>query len=295
MFTTPFRPAPRRTRLPVSTGLGALLVLLVSTIPVTHAADKSAKDEGIYTLAVFPHLATGHIENIYARVAERFSRALGRPVRFRTKPTFADFTAELRRESYDIALIQPFDYVLAHDKHNYLPLARRGEPLSGQIAVMPDSEFKTLADLKRKTIALPPEDSAVSHLVRFSLLKVGINPDTDVALKHHRSHDSCLQQLLIGEVQACGTAAYPLRFFEDKWGVKFRVLASTDTIPHTLFVVHRRVPSEHRDKLLQEILSWSETEDGRELLKYGALKPFLPATDKEYGIVREYFKLVQRK
>lgn len=243
---------------------------------------------GAYQLGVFPHLSAGQIENIYAPMAVDFSKVLGRSVTLKTKSSFEDFMNELDKQAYDIAFVQPFDYVWAHDKHGYLPLARFGEPLHGVIVVKTSSPLHTLHDLKGKKVGLPPEVAAVSHLTKMALLEAKIHPQTDTALQYYKGHDSCLQQLLIGNIDACGTAAYPLRFFENKWQVKFKVLAQTPSIPHSLFIAHPRVSKEERDAILKTILSWDETDAGRKLLEKGEFMPFAAANDAEYMPVRIY-------
>lgn len=249
----------------------------------------------VYVFGVFPHLSMGQLEKIYAPIAEDFERALGRKVVFRSKSNFEQFTAELRQRAYDVALVQPFDYVVAHDDYGYLPLARRGETLAAQLMVRPDSPLKSLRDLRGKKIGVPPDTSAISHLVKLALARAGVHPDRDVAIRHFRTHDSCLQQLVIGSIDSCGSASYPVRFFKSKWKVDLRVLGETSAIPHALFVVHERVPPDERQILLKTILSWPQSDRGRALLEHGSLKPFVVATDEEYDIVRNYSRQIHGK
>ena len=274
---------------PILMGMLLILACFASPSRLVRAAEPG------YQLGVFPHLAAGQIENMFGPIAADFSKALGRPVALKTKPSFEDFMGELDRQVYDIAFVQPFDYVWAHDKHGYIPLARRGEPLVGLIVVKADSPLQSLQELKGKKIGLPPEVAAVSHLTKMALLEAKIDPRTDTKLQYYKAHDSCLQQLLIGEIDACGTAAYPLRFFENKWKVKFRVIAETPTISHALFIVHPRVSKQEREVILKTILSWSATESGKQLLEKGGLKPFIAVTDAEYDSVRVYTRKIQKK
>ena len=267
----------------------SFIVLLASSRHFAHA------EESGYQLGVFPHLAAGQIENMFGPMAADLSKALGRPVILKTKSSFEAFMSELDKQVYDIAFVQPFDYVWAHDKYGYIPLARRDEPLVGLIVVKPESPLQSLQELKGKKIGLPPEVAAVSHLTKMALLEAKINPRTDIKVQYYKAHDSCLQQLLIGEIDACGTAAYPMRFFENKWKVKFRVIAETPTISHSLFIVHPRVSKQERDVILKIILSWGKTEFGKQLLEKNNLKPFIPVTDVEYNAVRAYSRKIQKE
>ena len=269
-------------------------LLLLSVFLMGASLYVRAEDNG-YQFGVFPHLAAGQIETMFGPMAIEFSKALDRPVNLKTKPSFEAFMGELDKQAYDIAFVQPFDYVWAHDKHGYIPLARRGEPLAGLIVVKTDSPLHSLHELKGKKVGLPPEVAAVSHLTKMALLQAKLDPDTDTTLQYYKAHDSCLQQLLIGEVDACGTAAFPLRFFENKRNMKFRVLAETQAISHSLFIVHPRVSKKEREVLRKTILSWAQTDSGKELLAKGELKPFVTVTDAEYNVVRAYTRAMQKK
>lgn len=268
---------------------------LALTLCLLGAGPSWAADEAKapYVFGVFPHLSMGQLEKVYAPIAQDFERALGRDVVFRTKSNFEQFTAELRQRSYDIALVQPFDYVVAHDQHGYLPLARRGETLAAQFMVRPDSKLKSMLDLRGKKVGVPPETAAISHLVKLALARAGVRPGHDVDIRHFRTHESCLQQLMIGAIDSCASAPYPVRFFKSRWKADLRVLSETFVIPHALFVVHKRVPPKERQILLETILSWPETEQGRALLAQGALTPFVVATDGEYDIVRDYSRQIK--
>ena len=127
-------------------------------------------------------------------------------------------------------------------------------------------------------------------MLRAHLHQNDFTPGEDVQLSYHRSHVSCMQQVIIGASDACGTAAPALRFFMHKMGVEMDIITKTTEIPHTLFAVHPRVPEKDREKLLEKILSWGESEKGRKMLKAGKLKPFIKIEDKDYDIVREMAK-----
>jgi phosphonate transport system substrate-binding protein len=250
------------------------------------AADKP------YEFGVFPHLPLAKIRELYEPVAADFESKLGRQVWLSSKADYATFRAALAKEAYDIAFVQPFDYVDAHDRHGYLPLARRASDLEALILVRRDSPLKTLRDLKGKVVANPPVEAAVSYLTTMALRDAGIDPTSGVTRDYSKSHFTCMQSVLIGTADACGTALQALLHFErDKqMSSRFRVLYKTVPIPHTLFVVHGRVPKADRDILLRTILGWSKTEVGRKIIEDGQFFPFVEAHDDEYDVVRKYVR-----
>jgi ABC-type phosphate/phosphonate transport system substrate-binding protein len=108
----------------------------------------------------------------------------------------------------------------------------------------------------------------------------------DVKFLYQRNHDACLQQVLVGHAVICGTAQAVLRSFERRKKVRFHVVGETLGIPHILFAVHTRVPKSDRQIILQTILGWGKSDDGKRFLKMAGLKPFKPALNSDYDIVR---------
>jgi phosphonate transport system substrate-binding protein len=268
------------------------LVFAFSAPISAMAAEPQAKAEDL-TLAVFPHLPPRELEKVYAPIAARFGAALGKTVHFRSSSSYQKFVDKLDQTEPDIVFVQPFDYVRIADRYGYIPLATRAEPLETIVVVPQDSDMNSLASLKGKQVALPPSVAAVSLLLKAQLNESGMVPGKDVKLSHFRSHVSCMQQVVIGAADACGTAAPALRFFMHKMNTQLKIIAKTRSIPHTLFAVHPRVPEQEREKILQAILALSETEEGRALLKRGKLKPFIPINDSDYDEVRAFKALMK--
>lgn len=269
------------------------VIFFVLFIAIFHNCRASSAEKikpAAYTLGVFPHLSSGQIEKLFAPLAAHLTHELGRTVRLRTKPTFADFTAELSRQTYDIAFVQPFDYVAARDKYGYVPLARRIGQLAGVLVVLPDSPLHTLQDLKGKRVGLPPRVAAVSYLTRKAIIDAGMDPHKDVTLEYFKAHDACLNQLMLHKVDVCGSAAHPIRFYENKWHVSFRTLAITKTLPPALFMAQKRIPPGARKAIQRAILSWQKTRQGRTMLQGNGFTLFQTTNDAEYKIMRKYVK-----
>lgn len=243
-----------------------------------------------YLMGVFPHLPPRDLEKVFSPMAADLGKAVKKRVMLRSSTTYEKFMQNLDQQIYDIAFVQPFDYVRIADKYGYRPLATRKIKLSALLASKPDSPIKSIQDLRGKIIALPPKVAAVSHLMNGLLRANGMQPGKDVTLTYHRSHLSCMQQILIGEADACGTAAPALRFFQHKMNVQLKIVARSQKIPHTPFVIHPRVPAAERKIIQQRILSWGKTEASKKMLARGKLDPFIKVSDAEYDVVRKLAK-----
>jgi len=246
-----------------------------------------AKEEQ-YSLGIFPHMPLSKLLTVYGPIADDFSNQLNHNVIALTKPTFNAYARELEKEAYDIALIQPFDYPMAY-KHGYLPLARRDLDLTAIIIVKNNSSIDDIKMLKNKTIANPAPKAAVSLMTQKSLKLAGINPETDITTIYTGNHFSCMQNVLIGKADACGTARQALINWQGfKIKKRFKIIHETQPLPHALFVVHKRIPEASRKTIKESILSWPQRDEGKKILKKGNLVPFTEALDNDYDIIRNF-------
>ncbi len=259
-------------------------------LPLAAAAQRP-----VLTMGVFPHMPMNRLYQLYQPAALDISRAIGYDIRLMTRKNFAGFRQQIASAHYDIALIQPFDYPLAA-RRGYLPLARRNVPLTAVIVVPRDSPITRLDQLRGKTLVNPPPSAAVTIMTRRALIRQGFRPGRDIRIIHTRNHFSCMQHILVGKADACGTARQALAHWQ-KFNLhkRLRIIFETKPVPHALFVVHRRVPATVRRKILAAIVSWPDRPEGRRILARGPLKAFTPAYDREYDIIRRYLKAVGRQ
>ncbi|MGD8592623.1 MAG: phosphate/phosphite/phosphonate ABC transporter substrate-binding protein [Gammaproteobacteria bacterium] len=245
-------------------------------------------DAGYYSFGVFPYLSTRDTAITYGPVNADFNQALSHEIRLRTSSSFEKFSEKLAEEYYDIALIQPFDYLPAVEQYNYEPLARVDEPLVTVFVVKNDSPFKNLDDLRGQRIAFPPKPAANSLLGLRALRKAGLIPGKDIYIDYMPSHGACMHQVIISAASACVTGPPIVKIFNERMNAQVHVLAETEAIPHILFVAHERVPLKDRIKLQQLITSWHTTEHGKNLLHHLGFPKFTKTKRSDYEIMRQY-------
>lgn len=263
------------------------VLLFICSLNISTAKDvEQGEVKSHYLMGVFPYLAPRELEKMYSPIAANFSKTINKNILFRTSSTYKKFMKNLDKQMYDIVFVQPFDYVEIADKYGFRPLVARNKPLPAILVVKPDSPFKNVSDLRGKTISLPPAVAAMSYLIKDYLKNNGIDPAKDVTIVHHRSHASCMRSVLLEEAQACGTAKPALRFFQAKMKVKLNKIAKTKGIPSTLFAIHPRISETDRKKLLKQISTWPNTNEGKALLKATKVEKFVPIENKAYDGVR---------
>jgi len=258
------------------------IVLFLITLPVMSIEIGKA-----YLFGVFPHVPKSKLFDMYSPVAKDFQQKLQRKVSVHTKSSYAEFESTLAAEIYDFALIQPFNYPEAHDKYNYLPLARRSDMLSALLIVKKDSVYQKLQDLKGKLIASTAKTAAVSRLIEAEMISAGYDPDKDFSRVFKSNHFSCIQTVLIGMAEACSTSHRALdHYYQVKLKDRFRIIHESKKIPHVLYIVHKRVPEKDRNILRMTILNWQNTLTGKKILTQSKMSYFSEALDEEYNILR---------
>ncbi len=246
------------------------------------------------SLGVFPFLSAQRLESIFAPIAAELSKATDCDFHYNSAGSYRSFMDKLKKRKYDVAYVQPFDYVRVAVPHGYLPLAARDSQLKATLVARQEKAIETLEDLKGATIALPPKVAAVSYLTRAALQNDGIDPDKDVKLVYTKNHGSCLQQVLIGKADACATVDTVANMFEQNNNIKLKWVAQTPSVPQALFVVRDDAPPEQREQLLQAFLTMPLTPAGFRLFRNPeSSRLFRKIEDEEYDIVRRYWRRFQ--
>jgi ABC-type phosphate/phosphonate transport system substrate-binding protein len=71
-------------------------------------------------------------------------------------------------------------------------------------------------------------------------------------------------------------------------GKELRVIAESDPLPGVLFMTHRRVAADKRERLRQEIASWPQSAEGRRLLQSLGFGDFGPVDKSAYEALTPY-------
>lgn len=269
--------------------VSVLMALTLTVLSLTSAPLRSAgagEPGDACRFGVFPYLPVLSIDQIFGPMAASFAQDIGRPVYLKTKSTFEKFADELVRQTYDIVLLHPFFYVDVANGNGYRPLARVNDQLTAVVMIGAEQPWRGWHDLAGRVLALPPELSAVSEMVKTALIDAGLKPEVDVILRYYGTKMGCLQAVVTGSADACAVPRFALAQVGPIAELKLKVMTETEPISHLVIAVHSRVPETARAKLLADILSWPHTERGQAILAAGAWPGFVVARDGDYDEVR---------
>ena len=98
--------------------------------------------------------------------------------------------------------------------------------------------------------------------------------------------------LLVGKADACSTTTPVLHHWHETQlkKKKLHAIHQSDSVPHTVYMVHQRVPEHDKEKIKQAILSWDKRPEGKMILKIFNVSSFVEAKDSDYDVIRNYWK-----
>ena len=247
------------------------------------------------SFGVFPFLAASHLADGFAPLIAQLQFQIRQSIQFRSTRNYRAFMELLEQEALDIAYVQPFDYVRIAEPRGYQCLAHRPGNLFARIVVTARSSTKKLEDLRGKVLGLPPEVAAISYVSRAMIRDLGLDRgDHPIELQSFRTHDSCLQQLLVGNIDACSVGDSAARNFEARMDLELKTIAETPAIPPSVIVGHSRLGDKELKRIQRILHQMKQAPATRAILGLGDSETLTPATDDEYDPVRQIWIALEK-
>lgn len=196
----------------------------------------------------------------------------------------------------DFALIPPFAYILANQKHGsealLTSLNKNNEPGYYSILVVRnDARIEKVEDLKGKKIAFVDPSSTSGYIFpAVILMDSGLDIEKDIKYQFAGGHDKALQLLVNSDVDAIGTYENAFKKFSKEFPKiekKVRVLEKSDLIPGVTLTVSSKLDDDTKAKIKDAFSQITNTIEGQELLlKLFGLKGFQEADKNNYDTIR---------
>lgn len=209
----------------------------------------------------------------------------------------------------DIGAMNSFGYLMANERYGaraHLRMIRHGvDYYQGQIVVRADSDIHTLEDLQGKRFAFTDPASTSGYFFPLKMIReAGINLGNETfAMKH----DSVITMVYQGQVDA-GSAYYSapaadgtIRDARQRVMTQFpdveervRILAVTDRIPNDPFVFRKDLPEDIRDRFIDAVKKFLDTEEGRTIFRnIYSVEGLVDATDADYDPLRDMIRAIE--
>jgi phosphonate transport system substrate-binding protein len=240
---------------------------------------------------VVPQQSPLKLQKAWAPVAAYLSEATGYTVRFKTESSIPKFEEALYAGRYDMAYMNPYHYVVAHEKQGYEAKVRADKLLRG-ILVVPKEADNDIASLRGKTILFPaPYAFAATLVTKYELKKrFGIDVEREMKVLYVNSHDSVYKGVARGIGDVGGGINRTFNNLSDTQSKSsLRVLYTTEAYPSHPIGIKPSLPAGVQKALVDAWLSIPE-----ELIRELRFVRMRPTDDGEYDVIRNLAAVLDR-
>jgi phosphonate transport system substrate-binding protein len=275
--------------------LASCIIATIGIFPVhLHGEQQNKLGQVPIRVGLIPQLSAVQMVKQWQPFMVYLSRELGRPVDLVLKSTYEEVISGMAGDEMDMALLASSAYVQAHARMGVRPLVKRvvfGTPYyHSVIIVRKDSGIDSLKQLKGKSFAFTDRNSTTGYFLPYDKIdkSFGLPEDFFSQVLFTGNHDSALLAVYNGTVTGAGVST--TRWSLDNPRVKdLKILWKSGPIPLGPFVVKKDMDPGLVKKLRKAFDKFGKGET-RELAKQMEVDGFVPASDKEFDIVRAILK-----
>jgi len=245
------------------------------------------------------------------------SKELDMPVHVSVSTDYSTVVEALGSKQVDMGFLPPHPYVYAHEKYGAEVLLQSQryavdpthndgaftdkltDSYRGMVLIRDDSDIKTPADLKGKSIAVQNTTSDAGYIFPIVDLdkKDKLNVVKDSKLVTVKGHDQGVLSVLNGDTDAAFV-------FEDARSIvkkdqpevfkKTRVLMATERIPNDTITLRAGISKADKDRIQKEMLKiFNENPEGKKVMEeVYSWSGVTKSKDSNFDIVRDYQKYI---
>lgn len=235
-----------------------------------------------------------------SQMAQLLEKETGYKVKGSVGTSYSTVVEAMGAGQVDIGWLNPFSYVLAHNKYGAEPLlitTRRGSRnYFGVIITRKDSGINSLKDLKGKKFAyVDPLSTSGTIYPQLAMMAAGIDPKKDLAQTIFAGgHDKVViavynKQADAGAIYGGGGTDARARVQSTIPDVieKTKIIAQTDPIPNDNVSVRKELPADAKEKLKTALLKIAGSDAGRRILESYNIDGLDQVKDSDYDSIRK--------
>lgn len=213
---------------------------------------------------------------------------------------YANFELKYQAGRPEFILANPWQTLQAI-KTGYTVIAMAGEPkdFKGIFLVRRDSGITKPSDLKGKAVSYPsPTALAACIMPQYFLHINGINVNRDIENRYVGSQESSIMNVYLKITAAGATWPPPWRAFQKDYpqqAAELKVLWETEPLINNSVMIRSDLPAGIGERVRKYLAGLDKTEGGRAVLAGIETARFIPASDKDYEVVRSYVERFERQ
>ena len=240
---------------------------------------------GGYTFGIGPTQSDTDLAKRWSPIMQYLSEKSGVPLQFRTAKDIPTFQQQMREGFYDIAYINPYNYLQDHKGLGYNAFAREKDgKLYGVLVVKRDGPIQTVEQLNGQTVAFPTAAAIASTWLPLGMLK---DQGMQVTPQYVNSMDSVYRSVAKGLFSAGGGEMRTFGTIDPEVRNELRILWTSEALPPFAFEAHPRVPKEAVARLQKAMTEMEHDAQGVVLLKAVNFKAIEVTDDSDYNDMRK--------
>ena len=287
---------------------GMAALALLAAAPALQAGQD--RDPATLKVALLPDEDAATIIQDNQPLKAYLETTLGKQIELIVTTDYSSMIEAMRFGRLDLAYFGPVSYTMAKERMagkdlDILPFAARlkrgATTYQSVIIANAEAGIASIADMKGKglQVAFGDQASTSSHFApKYTLMKAGIEPDTDYTSNFTGAHDAVAKNVERGNAQVGGLSRPIFESLIERGKIdkaKVKVLAYSDPLPQYPWVMRTDLKPELQDKIKTAFVALKkDTDDGKKVLKPFKADGFAAITDKDYDIVRDIRKKVMK-
>jgi len=235
-------------------------------------------------LGVVPQQSVVKLTRIWSPLAKLLSSELNVPVKLHGSADISVFESRLVAREFDIAYVNPKQYVLSKKTSNFRVLAReKDKKLQGIIVVRKNSQLRSLDELSGKNIVFPKHAFAADLITRAYLKKQGIPHISHFA----PTHDAAYSLVALGKMDAAGGVVRTFNSQNQRIKENLIVFKKLDGLTPHAFIVNPQLNETMQAKIQSVLLKLQNEKIGQTFLQAMGFNSLVKADDSEWNDIRE--------
>ncbi|QAY66925.1 phosphate/phosphite/phosphonate ABC transporter substrate-binding protein [Paenibacillus protaetiae] len=286
--------------------IASIVLLLMAAVSILSACGSSQSGGTMkkFVIAYLPGEANDESAKLNKDFEDKLSAAIGLPVESYKATSYNAAIEAMKNGKADMATFGPFSYIVAVDRAKVEPIVGISMPSlanspASVIIVPKDSDIKTVADLKGKTMGFVDPVSTTGHLFPKSLIvdELGIDPEElesgfFKSIQFAGKHDTAVLGVVKGQYDAAGVSGmYPEMLVQKGLIPKdsYRVIAQSGPLNATPVGIRSTVPDEVKQKVKAFLLGYNNPEYFQNLFGMADAK-FVEVKDSDFDNIRDVAK-----
>lgn len=282
-----------------------VLVIVVTCLGCTRERDALGSESNPVKFFFVPSVDLKILEDTSKALKTYLEQNTPYKYRISLPPSYIAVVEAFGTKRADIAAINTYGYVLAHEKYGAearLVTVRFGESTyKAQFLARTDGKIKKLADLEGRKVAFVDPASVSGYLLPLKYLKdKGIKPkETMFAMRH----DNVVSMIYQGQVDAGATFYSPpadneiqdaRRLVREQYPdveQKIKIIELTTAIPNDPVIFRKDMPEAMKKEIGEALIKFAATPEGLEVLKkLSSVTGLNHTSDAEYDSTRAAVK-----